>query len=246
MGQARRRIHLGLRIAFIASCCLCGFAGHAQGPRVLQIRPHAQHTLVWCWAASAAMVIEYATGRPTEDCQVLEAYDRALGGLGRCCSDPRPCLRGGKPGEIESILGTLYRISGHTELSPPSFGEMAAQIDRGGPLILWLWRTPTSAHVVVASGYDANGRVQIMDPMQGPVWVAYPVLRANWMTGVWRETIFVDGPEIPQSEPEMPPPAHWCCTNSGRFGPYLPNDVPLGAPCQWPTPFGPAVGVACN
>lgn len=40
--------------------------------------------------------------------------------------------------------------------------------------------------------------------------------------------------------------AHWCCTPRGRFGPYLGNDVPVGAPCHWNTPYGPVYGQACN
>jgi hypothetical protein len=40
--------------------------------------------------------------------------------------------------------------------------------------------------------------------------------------------------------------AHWCCTPQGRFGRYAPNDVLVGQPCHWPTPYGVVVGQACN
>ena len=41
-------------------------------------------------------------------------------------------------------------------------------------------------------------------------------------------------------------PAHWCCTSIGTFGPYQPDDVPVGAACHWPVYGGVATGVACN
>jgi len=239
-----------IRATSVLSVVIVGISVALAQQKVLPVRLHAQHTMVWCWAASAAMVIEYETGDPTEDCEVLAAYDTALGGAGMCCIDPSSCMRGGVPGEIENILGNIAGIHGTTQPYPASFDEVRAHLDTGHPLILWLWRTETSAHVVVVAGYRADGSLLVLDPMQGQVWVSYAVLRGNWMTGVWRHTIFIAGngtvePPI-EVEPPQSPAAHWCCTPAGRFGPYLPNDVPVGATCYWPTPYGTAYGTACN
>ena len=215
--------------------------------RVLEVRPHRQNTLVWCWAASAAAAIEYETGRPIEDCQVLAAYDRALGGSGPCCVNPAPCLRGGRPGEIESILTSVFGVEQSSQPTPASFEEIEKHIGDGHPLIVWLWRDQFSAHVVVIAGYSLSGpSVLVLDPLQGSLWVPYAVLRANWMTGVWRDTIFVGSASTPEPTIPQQVPAHWCCTPVGKFGPYYPNDVLVGAPCHWPTPGGTVYGTACN
>lgn len=248
-----------MRLAGVSAAVLVLLTGwtspsSAQG-RVLSIRPHQQHTIVWCWGAAAAMVVEFETRRPTEDCEVLSAYDRRYGAGRQCCVSPGACLRGAIPGEIETILGTVFSIHGRSQPFAASFEQVRDHLDTGHPLILWLWRSPTTAHVVVIAGYRPDRSLLVLDPMQGPAWVDYSVLRANWQTGEWRDTIFVNGVDSPGPGPNprpLPPPtspraAHWCCTPMGRLGPYLPNDVPVGASCQWPVPgVGMVLGTACD
>ena len=250
-----------------ATCTLAiilALAPDARGQqRILPVPLKLQNTLVWCWAASAAMVIEYETRQPIIDCQVLDAYARAMGRSGGCCQFPARCMRGAIPGEIEQIL-LGHGINMRSQQFPAPLHEVQQHLNRGHPLIIWLWRTPNSAHVVTIVGYRGSALL-VHDPMQGAVWVQDQVLRANWLTGVWRDTIFVEGrlggsspgptptPPFPGPNPlpgpaplPGPVPAHWCCTQAGRFGPYPPNDVPVGAPCEWMTPMGPARGIACN
>jgi hypothetical protein len=190
-----RRITPALLVTM--SLVLCAPHVFAQ-QKTLPLRLHNQHTIMWCWAASAAATIEYAKGARIEDCEVLSAYDRRRGGLGLCCQDPRPCLRGGVPGEIEAILGSIFDVHGRTEPSAPSLRALAKHIDGGGPVIAWLWNSSTSAHVVAITGYDLNrGRVYVLDPMrQAPLWVGFGWLKKNPMTGTWRDTLFVDGPPM--------------------------------------------------
>jgi hypothetical protein len=204
--------------------------------RVLPIRPHLQHTLVWCWGASAAMVIEYMTGNRIEDCEVLSAYDRRLGGPGLCCQGDSHCLRGAMPGEIERIFGQVFNIHGRSQPMPATFSEIVDSIDNGKPIVIWLWRTSTSAHVVVIAGYRMPSTVVVLDPMSGRNDVDYQTLRTNWLTGVWRDTIFVSGVDGGTIVPPPPSMATACVTMAGPCPMMVP--VPIGSPCQCQMPMG--------
>lgn len=205
--------------------------------KVLPIRPHFQHTLVWCWGASAAMVIEYMTGKRIEDCEVLSAYDRRLGGRGRCCQGDATCHRGAMPGEIERIFGQIFNIHGRSQSTPASFQEIVDSIDDDKPIVIWLWRSAASAHVVVIKGYRMPNTVVLLDPMSGQHDVNYQALRANWMTGVWRDTIFVSGVSDGGATSPLPPPvARICATMWGSCPMMVP--IPVGNYCQCQMPAG--------
>lgn len=216
--------------------------------KILNIRPHPQHTLEWCWAASSAMVVEYITGQRIEDCEVLSNYDRRLGGRGMCCEGDRSCMRGAIPGEIETILGQIYGIHGSSQPNPISYNEIVSQIDDEKPIIIWLWRTPSSAHVVVIAGYRRPDTVVILDPMSGQQNVPYSVLRANWQTGVWRDTILITSDRqdlsLPQPVPQViqQPMANFCCDQFGMRRCAIPSG-PIGIICNC---FGiPGSGFSC-
>lgn len=155
-------------------------AGHALAGNTLNVRFHRQNTMVWCWAASIAMVAEYMTGRSIEDCEVLSRYDAALGGRGACCQgDPR-CVRGSRPDEIGPILSNIFGLRGSVLQRSLAWSEIVANIDSGRPVIAWVWNSMSSAHVVVISGYDDYGNVIVLDPLRGPLTVPYRGFATNW------------------------------------------------------------------
>jgi len=151
----------------------------------LDVKFHRQNTVVWCWAATIAMVVEYLKDEDLEDCEVLSKYDRALGGRGLCCEGASECMRAGQSEEMAGILGRLFDIHGRYVPRPLSFGDVVTLIDDEKPIIAGLQK-PSSGHVVVISGYNtSDGTVKVMDPMYGIHWVPYQRLVGSWEMGVW-------------------------------------------------------------
>jgi hypothetical protein len=171
------RQHARIALFVVASllCSTSAFAG-----RELRVPFHRQNTQVWCWAASIAMVSQFFTGRPIEDCQVLSLYDQAFGGPGTCCSGDRRCMRGSMPGEIGPILTNIFGLQASTLSRGLSWNEFVMHIDNGKPVIAWFWNSPSSAHVVVLSGYDDSGNVVILDPMAGRLVLPFSGFATNW------------------------------------------------------------------
>lgn len=157
----------------------------------LKVPFHQQHTQVWCWAATIAMVGEYMTGQKAEDCEVLSAYDRALGGSGICCQNPQPCNRTGQVQEMKNIMGNLYKLSGYHHLRPLSFDELKKEIDNERPMIAAL-QTNFSGHVIVIIGYSSPNKVIVLDPISGRHEVSYQQIIANFQTGYWSQTLTVN------------------------------------------------------
>ncbi len=164
----------------------------------LNVSFHPQNTLVWCWAATIAMIGEYVTGQPAEDCEVLSAYDRMLMGPGNCCEFPQSCLRTGHSQEIKSILSNIYGISGYHHVRPLSFDEIKSEIDDDQPFIAAL-RGGFSGHVVVVVGYKDPNKVILLDPMSGRHKVQYSQLLRNFQLGNWTETFTVNNQELHSS-----------------------------------------------
>lgn len=177
------RIAVGLIVGLIGIATLTPSlpVAEAQEGRTLSVRFHSQHTMVWCWAASIAMVVEYLDGKRIEDCEVLSLYDRSLGGPGRCCAaDPR-CMRGSRPNEIGPILGNIFGVHGVELPRSLTWREIVDNIDAGKPIIAWVWNSPQSAHVIVISGYASNPRtLTVLDPLRGSLMVPFDGFAANW------------------------------------------------------------------
>ena len=148
----------------------------------LDVPFHRQNTIVWCWAATIAMIGEYVTGHSAEDCEVLSAYDRAFGGPGNCCEFPRRCTRTGSSQEMKFILGNIFGMSGYHHVRPLRFREIMNEIDNDRPFIVAL-RSSFSGHVVVVSGYKAPKKVIILDPISGRHVISYEELIGGFRWG---------------------------------------------------------------
>jgi len=155
------------------------------------MRLHYQHTPDWCWAACIAMVVEYVNRTRLEDCEVLSLYDRSLGGPGACCEGDRSCVRTGWPGETGRVLQKVFGIAANELDTPLSFDEVKADIDKGQPMIAYMWKTPTNAHAVVISGYRAPDTLMVLDPTNGAHTFPYSVLRSNPRYGEWTQTTLI-------------------------------------------------------
>src|SRR5690606_35096701 len=77
----------------------------SQGPVIdevqLRVPFHRQDTLVWCWVASAKMVVEAIGEEAPTQCQMLEQVYGAP-----CCTQPWRCARAGHITEIQNLIGT--------------------------------------------------------------------------------------------------------------------------------------------
>ena len=157
----------------------------------LEINFHRQNTRVWCWAATIAMIVEYVTGEPMEDCKVLNRYDQNLGGLGNCCLGDLKCVRAGNIQQMGHILGNLFNINGRYITGPPTLFELKGSIDSNRPLIAHLRNLRGSGHVVVVSGYKNFNKVIVLDPINGRHVVNYNELISSFTYGFWTGSILI-------------------------------------------------------
>lgn len=209
----------------------------------LDVSFRRQHTLVWCWAATIAMVGAYVTGKGAEDCEVLSAYDRLLGGRGGCCEFPQRCARTGSSQEMKTILSRIFGLSGYHYPRALTYAELQREIDRGKPFIAAI-RNGFSGHVVVVSGYETPDRVIVLDPMSGRHVVRYGQLRQNFRLGSWTETLTVSGATPGRREPPPPPTrTPYCCDPWGNRRCVIKmNPGPPGSSCGC---AGQGYGITC-
>jgi hypothetical protein len=149
----------------------------------LPINAIAQQTEVWCWAASAEMILAYyhepnLNPAGNYQCGVVGAYWYVVGGANHpCVSNCFLCETGASSTfEIQRILteygnvARFFGISARVLSSQSRFGqlslpEIANELDNGRPILAGVSfpGQPTlpgiSGHAVVFSGYDATGTV---------------------------------------------------------------------------------------
>lgn len=166
----------------------------------LDVSPRRQGIPDWSWAAATAMVVDYATGAVTRDCQVVAAYDRLLGGPGMCCELAAACMRSGVAQEIAYVAASVYGVSGRHLPRPLTFPEIVAEIARGWPVVAAL-RKGGRDHAVVVSGHDGSGQVTLIDPLRGTVRVDYEQLRNDPIFGSWRDSVTFSAQPPPQQGP---------------------------------------------
>jgi hypothetical protein len=163
--------------AVAASLLLLSWPAAADNMRRLELRHHTQHTKFWCWAAGVAMIAEYLTHKPVEDCELLSAYDKELGGPGQCCGQAdhpgdQRCMRAGYIEELSRLLGRMFQLHGVEVARPWTWQEVVTNIDAGRPMMVLLVHSHGS-HIVVISGYRPSGTVYVNDPGLGPREVRY-------------------------------------------------------------------------
>ena len=213
----------------VAALLVMALLGSVAQARELQIRFHRQHTQVWCWAATIAMVLEYVKGTSLEDCQVLSVYDRSLNGPGICCQQPFRCNRTGSTAEMGHIMQNLFGMQGVYLRRALTMAEIKTQIDNRRPIIAGFHHA-RGGHVVVVSGYGPGDKIIVLDPLFGKYQVPYQTILRNGRTGVWAET-FVIQPGKTYRRPistarRGPSVGQRCCTPYGV------------CPMPWPARLG--------
>lgn len=148
-----------------------------QGPVIdrvqLEAPFHRQDTIVWCWVASAKMVVEALGESAPSQCEMLQ---RVYGAP--CCSQPHLCARGGHIVEIQNLVEQFgYSLS---EIS--TFGDGFQIFDllrtTNAPIVAWV----DGSHFVIITGMRIVpsqmgpwGIVRIHDPIRGRFDQDWPV-----------------------------------------------------------------------
>jgi Papain-like cysteine protease AvrRpt2 len=145
----------------------------------LQVKLTGQLTKMWCWAASAEMVMHYAGQQVSQCKQANHMFGRT-----DSCHDPTPydCVKGGWP-QFQAWGFNSDQTAVNAALS---FDAIRAQIDADHPFpFAWRW-TGGGGHMMTAVGYadiGGNQLVYVNDPW--PVSTGDPavITYANFVGG---------------------------------------------------------------
>lgn len=152
-------------------------AGAADG-ELLPINWASQDRTNWCWIACCQMVFN-STG-PTG----LQQCDIASNTLGGDCCQPDACNVTGDSADV--FDGYKYDYGAGAAPLPPA--DIKAQIDAKSPIEVY-FDGGDHAHVVLITGYYADGAFQVLDPDSGYGPRAYAEICAGLGTGgAWNQT----------------------------------------------------------
>jgi hypothetical protein len=195
---------------------LSSLANATEEGRELPITYHRQHTKVWCWAASIAMVVDYFQNHPVSDCVVLTEFSLRRGKEISCCANPSACTKAGKLEDMTEMMSRTYGIHGDMIDRSLSYNEIVREIDADRPIIAAIDKKDEGGHIVVISGYVFPNRVVVLDPERGRlVRVLEELIRSTDVYEGWAHTFLFssrrsnepmcrDFDELVVS-PEMPP-----------------------------------------
>ncbi|MCB9884650.1 MAG: C39 family peptidase [Planctomycetes bacterium] len=163
--------------------------GAGPGPNAvrLQIPFRGQQTAVWCWAATAEMVLTYS-GNPIPQCQMVSNWAHLP-----CCSIPLAACAFAAP-SIEFIQQTLFfeGLASQRAGRALSFSEVRENVLQGRPMIL-CYQGSFGGHVVVVYGYDdtspGDPYIFVHDPFYGSFYVPYATSGLYSGSSVWVDTI---------------------------------------------------------
>jgi hypothetical protein len=132
----------------------------------LEVEVIGQETGMWCWAASAEMIMKFHGKEVKQSVQANNEFGRDDCDKIRRCPNPvkkHPCVKGGTP-EFEKYGFKSFFIPA------PELGweQVKEQIVKKRPFIFrWAW-TGGGAHLMVATGFaEVNGKryVRMIDPL---------------------------------------------------------------------------------
>lgn len=140
-----------------------------QGPVIdevhLSVPFHRQDTLVWCWVASAKMVVEAIGEKAPSQCQMLQEVYGAP-----CCTQPWLCERAGHIVEIQNLIGTFGLSLSEISTFGDGFQILEILRETRAPVVAWV----DGSHFVVITGMKVVpsqigpwGIVRIHDPIRG-------------------------------------------------------------------------------
>lgn len=166
-----------------------------------------QQTKMWCWAASAQMIMTYM-GKPIAQCEQADIQLKKTD----CCSDsiPTHCVKGGWPQFYR------YGFTSDSVDAALSWEQLKAQIDQNRPVIFsWRWSLG-GGHMMVATGYAEPNWVYVNNPFppQGEASlppgdyqvITYEEFVSSQNHSHWRDYFNIQPKSKPELEPEPPPP----------------------------------------
>jgi hypothetical protein len=139
--------------------------------KILPIELSPQKTRLWCWAASAEMIMQYISKKTVSQCEQASKYFS----LNSCCQavTPENCINGGWP-QFEQY-GFLVQ---KTQNEPLSWTALTTEIENNRPFAFtWRYRTG-GGHMMIVVGYREDGGqqlVHIMDPFPVGVGAVHPI-----------------------------------------------------------------------
>lgn len=172
--------------------------GRAAPALELNVPLYYQETDMWCWDASAQMVIHYYGEYYPEQCEIANwAF-----GLSYCCSYPYDyyCAQGNWVTTSNGVLGILWNwgVDASPVYSYISQSQVVSEIDAGDPFPIHFRWTSGGGHVLVGVGYEYGGDWLIYhDPWYGTQYVDYwwaVSASDHW----WEETVTTNGGGTPQ------------------------------------------------
>lgn len=141
--------------------------------RVSHLVPlHRQDTLVWCWVATAKMLIEALNRSPApSQCELLSMQYQVP-----CCMDARICFRVGHIAEISNLLKNFSNRGSRLDFMTTA--EKFYEMIRLNPIVINT--KEGGGHFVVATGMryeNSKWIVSINDPYKGSYETDYESLR---------------------------------------------------------------------
>ncbi len=170
---------------------------------ILEVPLMKQQTKMWCWAASAQMIMTYM-GKPITQCEQADIQLKKTD----CCADSIPtyCIKGGWPQFYR------YGFTSDSVDAALSWEQLKAQIDRNQPVVFsWRWSLG-GGHMMVATGYAEPNWVYVNNPFppqgeaslpQGDYQaITYEEFVSSQNHSHWRDYYNIQ----PKPEPEPQPP----------------------------------------
>jgi hypothetical protein len=158
----------------------------------LTISYKKQRMRSWCWAATAAMVYEYATEVEIKDCQIATVHYE---GIIDCCPFNVKCNRGLKLSHFQYLLKTQLILDSETIYNSLLFSEIIEKIDDDEVIIaITIDKDNGMAdHALIISGYfHPTNQIIILDPALGRKIISYEdFVHGRNPFGQWGMTITV-------------------------------------------------------
>lgn len=142
----------------------------------------------WCWAACAAMVLNYYNQNVTL-CGVAGFLSPGID----CCQSPFLCNKGCSADDVQRLYASRGFDSNPTG-GPVSAQDLQTEINNGRPVEVGFDSCPggieTMGHLVLVYGYAPDGSFWVRDPMApiGSGTIAYSQIVASVNYGCWRQT----------------------------------------------------------
>lgn len=182
----------------LKALCFClivctTYPGSSLGAEIdVDVEPVVQDTLIWCWVATARMVIKYYNeGDAPRQCEILQ--DITPGAPpGYCCSNKKLCMRSGQLYEIQNVIKRYTGLDSVIKNSLPTSNDIATALEKNRLIIAATYTGPMAGHVVLIKGIRKTTRngvkttqILINDPMEHKAKVvSFAEFKKRWKQSI--------------------------------------------------------------